>query len=271
MTRNCGDGGPHGVKLSEDARASSAERVSSGSTANDGPTAPTRLVHHEDGIAWLERATLTSEHAVVTSLPDSSELPRLGFDAWRSWFVDAAALVCRAVADDSVAIFFQTDVKRDGAWVDKGFLVHTGAERAGARLLWHKVVCRAVPGTTTFGRPAYAHLSCFSRRLRLTPAQASPDVLPRLGEMTWSRAMGLEACDAVCRFLLAHTSCRTVVDPFCGVGTMLATANAHGMGAIGVELSRKRAARARRLELSADATGTSPAMNGVREGDRVTR
>jgi hypothetical protein len=116
-------------------------------------------------------------------------------------------------------------------------------------LLWHKVVCRAVPGTTTFGRPAYAHLLCFSRALRLSPAQASPDVLPRLGRMTWARAMGLEACDAVCRFLLAHTGCRTVVDPFCGIGTMLAAANAHGLNAIGVELSRRRAARARRLEI----------------------
>jgi hypothetical protein len=136
--------------------------------------------------------------------------------------------------------------------VDKAFLVQKGAERAGAELLWHKIVCRAEAGTTTFGRPAYAHLLCFSRSLRLVPAQASPDVLPELGHMTWARAMGLAACNAVCRFLLAHTECRTVVDPFCGIGTMLAAANAHGLAAIGVELSRKRAARARRLELSSD-------------------
>lgn len=209
----------------------------------------TRLVHHEDGVAWLGRSALPADHAIVTSLPDSSELPHLDLEAWRSWFVDAAALACQAVADDSVSVFFQTDVKRDGTWIDKSYLVQSGAERAGSRLLWHKVVCRAVPGTTTFGRPAYAHLLCFSRALRLSPAQASPDVLPRLGRMTWARAMGLEACDAVCRFLLAHTGCRTVVDPFCGIGTMLAAANAHGLNAIGVELSRRRAARARRLEI----------------------
>jgi hypothetical protein len=34
--------------------------------------------------------------------------------------------------------------------------------------------------------------------------------------------MGREACEAVARFLLAHTSCRAVADPFCGLGTMLA-------------------------------------------------
>jgi hypothetical protein len=148
-----------------------------------------------------------------------------------------------------VAVFYQTDVKHDGGWVDKAHLVLTGAERAGARLLWHKVVCRVPAGLTTYGRPAYAHLLCVSRGLRLAPAQSSPDVLPRLGEMTWARAMGREACDAVARFLLAHTACRTVVDPFCGLGTMLAVANAHGLAAVGVERSPRRAMRARRLTL----------------------
>ena len=213
---------------------------------------PSRVVHHGDGVEWLRRASLGPEHAIVTSLPDSSELPALGFDAWRDWFVEVAALACNTVADDSVSIFFQTDVKRDGRWVDKGFLVPKGADQAGVHLLWHKVVCRMDAGTTTFGRPAYAHLLCFSRQRRLTPTQAFPDVLPRLGRMTWARAMGLEACYAVCRFLCAHAGCRVVVDPFCGIGTMLAAANAHGLDAIGVELSRKRAARARRLELSSD-------------------
>lgn len=211
---------------------------------------PTRIVHQGDGVAWLEGATLPADHAVVTSLPDLSEVPRLGPDGWRRWFVDTAALACRRVADDAVAIFFQTDVKRDGVWIDKGFLVQLGAEAAGSQLLWHKIVCRAPAGTTTFGRPAYAHLLCFSRALRLTHAQSTADVLPRLGEMPWARAMGTEACEATCRFLGAHTGCRTVVDPFCGIGTMLAVANARGLDAIGVELSAKRAARARTLELT---------------------
>ena len=210
---------------------------------------PAREVHCGDGVAWLARGRLPSGHAVVTSLPDASELPALGPAGWRAWFVETAALACRAVADDAVAVFYQTDVKRDGGWVDKSHLVQVGAERAGSRLLWHKVVCRVAPGTVTFGRPAYAHLLCLSRALRLSPGQSSPDVIPRLGEMTWARAMGREACEAVARFLLAHTACRTVVDPFCGLGTMLAVANAHGLDAVGVERSPRRAARARRLDL----------------------
>lgn len=208
---------------------------------------PARTVHVGDGVEWLRRAALPAGHAIVTSLPDHSEVPHLGFAGWRAWFIEVAELACRQVGEPDVAIFYQTDVKHEGAWIDKAYLVSRGAEAAGSVCLWHKVVCRVAPGTTTHGRPAYAHLLCFSRGLRLAPGQSSPDVLPRLGEMPWARAMGSEACDAVCRFLLAHTACRTVVDPFCGLGTMLASANVHGLDAVGVELSAKRARRAREL------------------------
>ncbi len=199
-------------------------------------------------MAWLRSAQLGADHALVTSLPDSSEL-RLSFEAWQTWFADAAALVCRAAAPSSVAVFFQTDVKREGSWLDKAFLVQLGARAAGVELLWHKIVCRAPAGVATHGRPGYAHLLCFSSGLELDPKRSSADVLPRLGEMTWPRAMGVTACEAVADFLLEHTACRTVVDPFCGIGTMLAVANARGLDAIGVELSPKRAERARTLTL----------------------
>ncbi len=205
-----------------------------------------RTVHTGDGVAWIRDAAFTREHAVVTSLPDSSEL-RMDVATWSTWFTDAARLICERIADDAVAIFFQTDVKLDGRWIDKGFLVQLGAQQAGTHLLWHKVVCRAPAGISTRGRPAYAHLLCFSRNLQLDPKQASADVLPALGEMTWPRAMGIAACEATAQFLLAHTGCRTVIDPFCGVGSMLAVANAYDLDAIGVELSPKRAEQARNL------------------------
>ncbi len=208
-----------------------------------------RTVHVGDGVAWLRANPLPPSHAVVTSLPDVSELASLTFHAWERWFTDTAALACAQAADDAVAIFYQTDIKHEGRWIDKSWLVARGAEAAGSALLWHKIVCRAPPGTPTYGRPAYAHLLCFSRGLRLTPGQSSADVLPALGQMPWPRAMGTAACEAVCTFLLAHTACRTVVDPFCGHGTMLAVANTRGLDAVGVELSAKRAGRARRLEV----------------------
>jgi hypothetical protein len=217
-----------------------------------------RTIHCGDGVAFLA-TPLPADCAIVTSLPDHSELPGLGVDGWRAWFIATVAAACRAVADDAVAIFFQTDVKHDGRWIDKGYLVARGAEEAGTSLLWHKIVCRAPPGTITFGRPSYAHLLAFSRGLRLTTGESTADVLPRLGEMPWARAMGADVCAAVARFILERTACRTVVDPFCGVGTMLAAANAAGLDAIGVEKSPRRAARARTLTLAPTAPrGTTP-------------
>jgi hypothetical protein len=211
--------------------------------------APTRVVRVGDGVRWLEESRLTSGHAVVTSLPDVSETRSLGFEAWRAWFVDVVALVCAKVADDAVAAFYQTDVLRDGRWVDKGHLVSLGAERAGSACMFHKVVCRVPAGTASYGRPGYAHLLAFSRTLRLPASEATPDVLPGLGQMTWSRAMGTAACEAVCRFLLRSTPCRVVVDPFCGLGTVLAVGNRLGLDGVGVERSARRAARARRLAI----------------------
>lgn len=209
--------------------------------------APTRTVLAGDGVAWLAADTLPPTHAIVTSLPDVSEMPSMSFDAWREWFVGTVALACGQIAESAPAVFYQTDVKRDGRWIDKGHLVALGAERAGAACLFHKIVCRAPAGTATFGRPGYAHLMAFSRGLHLALKESSADVLPGLGEMSWPRAMGTAACEEACRFLLRSTACRVVVDPFCGLGTALAVANAWGLSAIGVERSEKRARRAREL------------------------
>lgn len=209
---------------------------------------PARTIHCTDGVAWLREQRFEPGVAVITSLPDVSEL-NLPFEAWRDWFSDVAQLICEGLAPTGVAVFFQTDVKRDGRWVDKGYLVQRGAERAGSFQLFHKAVCRAPPGMTTFGRPAWAHLLAFSRERRLEPGDSTADVLPRLGEMPWARAMGVEACEAAVRFVKERADASVVVDPFCGLGTVLAVANRHGLDAIGVELSRKRAEKARTLEV----------------------
>ena len=44
-----------------------------------------RVVHCGDGVAFLANA-LPADHAIVTSLPDHSEVPALGVDGWKRWF-----------------------------------------------------------------------------------------------------------------------------------------------------------------------------------------
>jgi len=216
---------------------------------------PERSVHHGDGLAWLEAARaggggVISGVSIITSLPDVSELPALGTDGWERWFVEAAAACCGAVADDALVVFFQSDVKHDGRWIDKGALVSRAAAAQGLGTVFHRIVLRAPAGTVTHARAAYSHLVGFSRRARLDLRRPGPDVLPEPGPTTWTRGMGVHACRAACDAVLSLTPTRTVLDPFCGHGTVLAVANALGLDAIGVELGGKRARRAAKLTLA---------------------
>ena len=182
---------------------------------------------------------------MVTSMPDVSEVP-LDFAGWREWFIRAARTIVRWLPQGGVAIFFQSDIREHGTHVDKGYLVMRAAEEEAASVLWHKIVCRKPPGTIALGRASYSHMIAIAPRAREDARLYGPDVLPDAGETSWSRGMGLEACRVACRYVRDEAGARVVVDPFCGMGSMLAAANAHGLDAIGVELSRKRASRARR-------------------------
>lgn len=210
---------------------------------------PNRSVVCEDALSWLPRNTPLGGGSIITSLPDVSSMPGLSLEQWKAWFVHAATLCLAATPNDGVCIFYQTDIKREGTWIDKGYLCQKAAEQQGTPLVWHKIVCRREAGQPVFGRPGYSHLLCFSRTAHERTLPAYPDVLPLTGHMTWSQAMGLEACKLACQYVRSHTPSHTVVDPFCGLGSVLAVANTLGLHAIGVEIARKRARKARNLQL----------------------
>ena len=211
---------------------------------------PPATIVQGDGLQWLRDHPAAPGTSAITSLPDLSELPELSYQAWQHWFVAAARAVLGWVPASDMAIFYQSDVLHERAWVSKCHLVMQAAEAEAARLVWHKIVCRRAPGTSTWGRASYSHMLCFTRGEPPPIQAASPDVLPDAGAATWSRGMGLAACEAACRYLQKHTGSRRIVDPFCGRGSVLACANALGFEVIGVELSRKRC-RAARAAISA--------------------
>jgi hypothetical protein len=218
------------------------------------PKTPLRTVHHGDGLAWLASARAERALAgvsIITSLPDVSELPTLGPEGWERWFVEAARACCESLDDDALVVFFQSDVKVHGLWIDKGALVTRAAREVGLAMVFHRIVLRVPAGTVTHGRAAYSHLVGFSRRARLDLARPGADVIPEAGPTTWARGMGLHACRAACEAVISFTTTRVVLDPFCGHGTVLAVANELGLDAIGVELGGKRARKARALTVAA--------------------
>ena len=216
---------------------------------------PRRTVIRGDALEWLAGNPAAPSTSVITSLPDVSELTECDVEEWRRWFVAAARAVLAWVADDGVAIFFQTDVLSRGVWQDKSFLVLSAAEASGHHLVWHKIVCRTAPGAVSPGRAGYSHLLCFSRQPRPAFRHALPDVLPDAGFEPSQKAMGVEACALSVRFALAETNARTIVDPFCGQGTALAVANAFGLDAVGVDRSERCCRAARKLTLDMGAPG----------------
>ncbi|AOS44273.1 DNA methylase [Lacunisphaera limnophila] len=208
------------------------------------PPAPRREIVCADAIAWMKARGRIDRACAVTSVPDVSEIGRT-LPVWREWFLDAVRLVVDAVPDDSAALFFQSDIKRDGIWIDKGALVIRAAEDAGARVLFHKVVCRRPPGMLTHGRPGYTHLIAVSRAMVCPDILLIPDVISDAGRSLWIRAMGVRAAAHAVRFARDQVGAQLIFDPFCGVGTVPAVANALGLDALGVELSKKRCEQSR--------------------------
>jgi hypothetical protein len=88
-----------------------------------------------------------------------------------------------------------------------------------------------------------------SRELKCPDILPIPDVVVDAGRQTWVRAMGIRAAAHAVRFARDQVGATTILDPFCGVGTVLAVANALGLNAIGVEKSRKRSEQARALKV----------------------
>jgi len=208
------------------------------------PPAPKREIICADAIAWMRARGRIDGACAVTSLPDVSEVGKT-LSAWREWFSDAVRLVVDAVPDDSAALFFQSDIKRDGAWIDKGALVIRAAEDAGARVLFHKIICRRPPGMLTQGRPGFTHLIAVSRAMRCPDILPIPDVIADAGRSLWVRAMGVRAAAHAVRFARDQVRAKLIFDPFCGVGTIPAVANALGLDALGIELARKRCEQSR--------------------------
>ena len=98
----------------------------------------------------------------------------------------------------------------------------------------------------TIGSPNFTHMMCFGKGADIRYDARffnCPDIIPR-GLMLWPKAIGVDPTVLGIRFLRDLVGVERVVDPFCGVGTILAVANALGLASEGVDLSRQKCERA---------------------------
>lgn len=211
-----------------------------------------REVFCEDALEWLEGYQDQGGVSFLGSLPDYSEFPGLTLNEWKNWFQSTSKLILSKTSIDGVTIFFQSDIKHEGLWVDKSYMIQKVAEDIGHHLLWHKIFCRAPAGTVMFGRPSYSHMICFSKSVVPDISKSTADVFPDLGGKTWVRGMGLQASLFAAHFVKKHTTSKILINPFCGEGSVLAAANFVGLESIGIERSLKRAEKAMKLEVAKD-------------------
>ena len=130
------------------------------------------------------------------------------------------------------------------------------------KLMWHKIVTTSENALTKLsaGRPSYSHLICYCKGNSKYPASgfATPDVFYR-GNMIWAKGVGLN-CALMGVAFLQFVKTNVIVDPFCGVGTILAMANAVGVDSIGIEISDRRCRKARRLSLTKQLHEMKPSL-----------
>ena len=219
----------------------------------------------DDALAFL-RGRDFAGCSIVSSIPDVSETD-MSFSTWTRWFQDTARLLLEKTPRDGLLVLTQTDIRKDGRWIDKGFMVQQALAETDAFLIARKVVCRRPTGSVSSARAAFTHLLCFSRGITIEGAR--PDTVPDVfdgGNISWTRGLGerasLACVDLVVRYAPAS---RVVVDPFCGEGMVLAAANLRGLAALGCERNSKRAEKARRLviqkarDVAADSTDAAAA------------
>ncbi len=208
-----------------------------------------KTVVQSEALEWLEKNQLSENQAIVASIPDSAELPGTPFEPWRAWFSLVAERVLLAAPEKTLVIFAQSDVRHQGVWIDKSFLVQEAAKKVGAYLLLHRLVCRLPAGTVTFGRATYTHLLVFSKGLRLSQRYGYSDIIPDGGPRAWVRGLGLHTCEAIVRMVKQETAADTLVALFSGKGLLLEVARRQGLHSIGVDLSKKQCRHAERFDL----------------------
>jgi len=243
-----------------------------------------RRIVCDDAIEWLKGHQDNSlQGHVFTSIPDVSELNFLSskiegkkeeeeesrqkrrIQRYKEWFIDVATLILQKLPQNAFAIFYQSDVRvLDNQshvleWIDKSHLCHVAADRANVQLKWHKL-CSLTEHPfekRSVGRPAYSHLLCYGKGKKSSfesSLHPVPDIFWR-GDMIWPKAIGLHAALLGCGFLarvnptLSEKNGGTIIDPFCGFGTICAVANVLELDAVGIEISEKRCRKARHLSV----------------------
>ncbi|CAE7887213.1 BRCC3 [Symbiodinium microadriaticum] len=264
-------GGRPWEALGMERREACRSRSAAVSTAGEEPT---RRVLQRDALEWMQElgtSGFPENSCVFTSLPDWSEIKKgqnLPLNMYVAWFRRALRLLFRACKKETIVVFYQTDICSSGQWLDKAAMICQEADMAGAALLWHKISFdpEAVDMPRRGNNADYSHLLCFlissgapdprweatgrdEGRAVLSGKCSIPDLVPR-GRKVYAQGMGANVVTTVLSWIRkVKPTTETIVDPFCGRGTVLAVANQLGLSALGVDVDQACMKAAQRLDM----------------------
>lgn len=197
-----------------------------------------REIVNAEALRWLRGAQ--GPFGVVTSPPDAEEIGTSVAD-WAFWFRTAIHACIKASAGP--VVFYVTDRKHAGQLWSKAAMVLRVAETTKTPVAWHKVALRRDVGKADIHRPGYSHMIA----LGAPPGKATPDTIHR-GRVLYPNGTGVDAAEVAVAWALKHQ--RTIVDPFCGRGTIPVVVEAMGGHGVGVDLDPEQCKHARALRLT---------------------
>ena len=129
-----------------------------------------------------------------------------------------------------MAIFYVTPGRysgHDGAWLDKGHLRQLGARQAAPSASGRRSCSSRLAG---WGAAAdrFVNMLCFSKQHRVPQDFVTVDVLPDRGHMSWSHAIGEDACDLAVDYRQQHTPWARPSQPILRLWLGARGANARG-------------------------------------------
>lgn len=183
-----------------------------------------------DALEWLK--TNKGHNIIITSLPDMEEVG-MDIEQWKMWFKTACTSIQNSLDEKGIVFFYQTDRRFKGRIIDKKGLISESFNNAGFTNILSKVVLKQKVNTTNLFRPTYTNLFAFSKKTKT--GKATPDVI-ECGKMLYKNAMGFNAVECCINFLIQKKIEGVVVDPFCGMGSVLKIANKLGFDSLGVDV-----------------------------------
>ena len=207
---------------------------------------PKGVILYADTNEVIDACPNKNFHHVFTSVPDISETEYKNLRDYTEFFEKMVARCLEKCKDEGYVIFYQTDSKVNGYWLNKAFMIYDVARISEVKLIFHKIVLRKEVGKTDRSSPTYSHLLCFSRKSKHgSKKHTFPDVLP-VSKSINRHSTPEVVCNSVMNFIEANQPDdipkhkHIIFDPFCGEGAILCEAKKRGYSIFGMEIDKDK-------------------------------